>query len=167
MGRMSTKGNGTVKTLTDLAKVMGVSRSTVHEWRADGLEPEPDGRYSVDKGRQFHAARQMRAGLRGGTNGAQLTNAIDSKERKLKADADMAEHNLAIAQGKVVPREVVSKEWRRGVVTVKSRLLGLGRELAPVLTGRGPHEIKTIIDKRVFEILRLLAHQEFAPETEE
>ena len=73
----------------------------------------------------------------------------------------MAELEYAQARGEVVSRAKINQEWNRGVLAVKNRLIGLGRELAPHLTGRGPQEIRSVIDSRVFEILRLLAHPEY------
>jgi hypothetical protein len=46
------------------------------------------------------------------------------------------------------------------VVNVRNRLLGLGRELAPHLSNKGPNEIKALIDARIYEILRLLARDD-------
>lgn len=60
-------------------------------------------------------------------------------------------------------RAVVTREWNRHVLTVKNRLLGLGREMAPRLVGLGPMQIQAAIDNRIFEILRLLAHPEYCP----
>jgi hypothetical protein len=79
-------------------------------------------------------------------------------------DARMAKLEYERAVAKVVDASTVQREWRQALLRVKNRFLGLGRELAPLLHGRGPLETKTIIDRRIFEILRLLAHPEHYPE---
>jgi hypothetical protein len=89
--------------------------------------------------------------------------AILAKTRKLEADASRSELELQIARAEVISRAVVSRQWRQAVIVVRDRFKNLGRELAPRLVSLGPQAIRAEIDRRVYEILRLLAHQEFAP----
>lgn len=167
MGRNAT---GKVKTLSELAKRLGVSRDTAQRWRVDGLEPDADGYYSIEEAKGFHHHRQLRAGIRGKVPGkpgnaeTPLDVAIDAKQRKLKADADRAEFELAKAKGEYIARNLVQREWKTRCVQVRGRMIGLGREIAPRLVGRGAREIQAMIDQRVFEILRLLAHKEYGGE---
>jgi hypothetical protein len=88
---------------------------------------------------------------------------LQLKEDRLRVDLELAAHKLSVAKGEFISRAAVSIEWRRAVVIVKNRLLSLGRECAPLVANRGPNEAKSIIDRKVFEALRALAHQQFAP----
>lgn len=138
-----------------LAKKLGISRQRVSALKQAGKLKTDGDELDIDASARMHQER--------------LAAQQRSPSRQIKDfyDAKMAKLEFEKATGAVVEVERVSQEWRKGVVAVKNRFLGLGRELAPQLAGRGPQEIKTIIDKRVFEILRLLAHQEFHPETDD
>jgi len=146
----------------DLARRLKVSRSTVDRLRQDGLSCDAAGHYDVEEAREFQRMRAIRLAS-SGKNVSQ--DAVDAKFRKLCADANMSELKYAVARGEFIARQAVVIEWRKAAVAVKSRFLGLGRELAPHLAHRGPQEIQATIDKRVFEILRLLAQTQFASES--
>jgi hypothetical protein len=137
---------------------LSISRSTARNLRRDGLSRSEHG-YSLDEAAELLRRRSLRLAHLKGTS----QSAVDAKARKLSADADMAELEYEVARGELVPRKKVIHEWNRAVLIVKNRLIGLGRESAPHLTGRGPQEIRSVIDGRVFEILRLLAHDKYYP----
>jgi bifunctional ADP-heptose synthase (sugar kinase/adenylyltransferase) len=86
------------------------------------------------------------------------------KDRRMRALALKAELKLDVATGKLIERSHVVREWKTRVVQTKNQLLGLGREFAPRLMGKSPQEIQALIDARVCEILRALAHEEYAPD---
>jgi hypothetical protein len=88
------------------------------------------------------------------------------KERRAKALALKAELKLDIATGKLIERSHVVREWRTRLIQTKNQLLALGRELAPRLMGKTPQEIQAMIETRASEILRALAHEEYAPENQ-
>ena len=146
-----------------LSSRLNVSRSTVDRLVKDGLRADGNGEYSVAQAQELQRVRALR--MRDVTTDSKerREGALQLKEDRLRVDLQMAEHKLAVARGEYVPRDTVILEWRRSVVAVKNRFLGLGRLLAPMLQGKGPQEIQHIIDQRIFEILRLLAHEQFAP----
>jgi biotin operon repressor len=141
-----------------LAHRLGISRSTAKNLRRDGL-CRNEGGYSLSQAEELLRRRSLRvAHLKGLSQ-----EAMDSKQRKLSADASMAELKYEQARGELILRDKVQQEWRCALVALKSRFLGLGRELAPRLTGCGPMQIQAAIDGRIFEILRLLANQKYYP----
>jgi biotin operon repressor len=145
--------------LDALAEALNISRTSTKNLRRDGLSRNRQG-YSIEEATELLRRRTLRvAHFRNGTAEA----AIAAKTRKLEADAERAELELAREKASVVSRESVNRQWRCAVVMVKNRLLSLGRELAPRLHTGGPMECQSIINERVCEILRLLAHPEFYP----
>ena len=154
------KGTSTAKSQRELSRRLNVSRSTVDRLREDGLAQDAVGGYDLKQAEELLRRRSLRvAHMSNGTAQA----AVEAKTRKLSADADRAELELARAKSEVVSRAMVNREWRCAVIQTKNRLLSLGREIAPQLAGCGPMQIKATVDKRIFEILRLLAHQEYYP----
>jgi hypothetical protein len=89
--------------------------------------------------------------------------ALVAKTRKLLADAERSELELARSKRLVVERAIVTQEWGRQVLAVKNRFLALGREVASRLTGLRAPEIQAVLDARVYEILMLLANPQYYP----
>lgn len=48
-------------------------------------------------------------------------------EHKLRVDVALAAHKFSVARGEYIAKDIVRQEWRKGVVAVKNRFLGLGR----------------------------------------
>ena len=154
------------KSQRDLARRLNVSRSTINRLRQDGLTCDRNGHYDLGEARELQRVRVLRMRETTSESKERREGALQLKESRLRVDLEMAEHKLAVARGEYIAKESVIREWRRSVVAVKNRLLGLGRQLAPLLQGKGPQEIQHVIDQRMFEILRLLAYQEFASVSE-
>lgn len=139
MGRKARPGNQ-----NDLARKMGVSRQRVSALKQKGkLGADHDATLRMH---QQRLAAQQR-----------------SPERRVKDlyAAKMAKLEYEREAKSLVEIVRVQREWKRAVLAVKNRFLAMGRELAPRLVGLGPHEIKALIDQRVFETLRLLANKEY------
>ncbi len=168
MTRKRTTAKGTVtgstlrhaRSLPVLADALNLSDSSVKNLCRDGLIKRSQG-YSIPEAQELLRRRTLRvAHLQKGTT---AEAAILAKTRKLEADAARAELELEIARSEVISRALVTRQWRQSVIVVRDRFKNLGRSLAPQLINRGPIEIQTIVDSRVYEILRLLSHQEFSP----
>ncbi len=146
--------------LPALADELNISGSSAKNLCRDGLIKRAQG-YSIFEAQELLRRRTLRvAHLQKGTT---AEAAILAKTRKLEADAARAELELEIARSEVISRAVVTRQWRQAVIVVRDRFKNLGRSLAPQLINRGPIEIQTIVDGRVYEILRLLSHQELSP----
>lgn len=80
------------------------------------------------------------------------------KVRKTKAEADLAEHKVKIAEGEVVPADKVEATWSQIVGDFRQAVLQLPLRLAPVLLMKTTQEdVKTTIESEVFPILEALA----------
>jgi hypothetical protein len=159
--KRKTAGNTgeTVPSQRALSRRLRVSRSTIDRLIKDGLKADSHGEYSVDQAQQLQRVRALRMRDATADSEERREGALQLKEARLRVDLEMAEHKLAVAREEYIPRDTVILEWRRAAVSVKNRFLGLGREMAPHLAGKGPREIESLINQRVFEILRLLARQ--------
>ncbi|MBA3754243.1 MAG: hypothetical protein H0X01_08930 [Nitrospira sp.] len=145
-------------TLRALAHRLRVSPSSVRNLRRDGLGSCTRG-YRLSEARKLLGIRSLRA-----RSIAISPDAIKLKTEKLELEVQRARFELEISKAEWVRKTEVTRAWRRASISVKNRFLGLGRELAPHLVGRGPNEIRAIIDARVHEILRLIARQGFTDE---
>ena len=162
--RTATSGRSeTASSQRALSRRLNVSRSTIDRLIKDGLKADGQGEYSVAQAQELQRVRTLRMRDVTAESKERREDALRLKEARLRVDLEMAEHKLSVARGEYIPRDTVILEWRRAVVAVKNRFLGLGRQLAPMLQGKGPQGIQHIIDQRIFEILRLLAHEQFAP----
>jgi hypothetical protein len=159
--KRKTAGNTgeTVPSQRALSRRLRVSRSTIDRLIRDGLKADSHGEYSVDQAQQLQRVRALRMREVVADRQERRQGALELKESKLRVDLEMAEHKLAVARGAYIPRDTVILEWRRAAVSVKNRFLGLGREMAPHLTGKGPREIEALLNQRIYEILRLIARQ--------
>jgi biotin operon repressor len=158
--KRKSKATQKVTSQRDLSKRLNVSRSTINRLREDGLARDAAGGYDLAQAEELLRRRTLRVAHMG--NGTAQVG-LAAKTRKMVADAERAELELARAKQAVVERVVVTREWNCHVLAVKNRFLGLGRELAPRLAGCGPMQIQAAIDGRVFEILRMLANQKYYP----
>lgn len=81
-------------------------------------------------------------------------NANDAKKRKLDAEAELAEIEVAKARGEVVPVEEATR-WFEGVCTrVRGKLLGLIPRLATASVGHStPREAQVALQPIVHEVM--------------
>jgi hypothetical protein len=156
--RIST-GTSKAKSQRELSRRLNVSRSTIDRLRDDGLTQDAAGSYDVRQAEDLLHRRSLRVAHMKGLS----QEAVNAKQRKLAADADMAELKYKQACGELILKDEVQRQWRCALITLKNRFLGLGRELAPRLAGCGPMQIQAAIDSRIFEILRMLANQKYYP----
>jgi DNA-binding transcriptional MerR regulator len=135
------KGN---RTQAELAKLAGVTVRTIREWEKEGVDV-----YDLQslmarasKVREREEATEDLAGV---------------KLRKLKAEADLKEHELQVERGLFVSKdEVVTEGVRMGIV-IKGIMLKLSSDLTPILAGRPAGEIKKVLDKYAREKLTELS----------
>jgi predicted transcriptional regulator len=142
-----------VKTQASLAKALGVSRATISKYVDDGLRPERDGTFDVEKGRRWHEQAVDRT--KAGTSRTSLALTFDERYRKAKAIG--MEKELAVQLGELVSRAEVKREWSMQLLQIRDGFLYLGREVAPQLVGRSAREIQATIDARVMQILGQLS----------
>jgi hypothetical protein len=88
-------------------------------------------------------------------------NGSDPVAARAERDRQIAEkYRLAndIAMGKVVLVEDCAKLFAVQCSTIRNHFISLGVKLAPLLVGKTALEIREMIDKRVIEILEILAN---------
>jgi transcriptional regulator with XRE-family HTH domain len=127
-----------------MSKMAGVSVRSLQKWEKEGIDITDE------------AAVRARA--------AQVDKRVADSEdmqgvklRKLKAEADLKEHELQVERGLFVSKdEVVTEGVRMGVV-IKGIFLKLSSDLTPILAGRPAAEIKKVLDKYAREKLTELS----------
>lgn len=81
-----------------------------------------------------------------------------AKERKLLADAILAEMEVAKEKKQLVTLEAIDAEHERFVMEIKTALLNLPKKISPMLIGvESIPEISTILEHEMDEALRSLA----------
>jgi len=133
-----------VKTIDEVARIMGVSYRTVQRWKKDGMPETKDGYYDLETVRTWHAARLEEDNTEGKAF-------WDERIRKYKAS--MLELELKKATGEVVSRDEVEKGRIARVIAVKRELLAIPTRLAPVLAMKEPREIELVLYESLSEII--------------
>ena len=110
----------------------------------DGKVPEPQ-KGMVDA---LEALSRLAAYYQGMAEGDGDTSLTDERRRKTKAEADMAELELAELQGALIRRDEVSQELVNRVYTLKTDLLALPKRLAKF------PEAKAIASKYLGQLMR-------------
>jgi hypothetical protein len=132
------------RTQAEMAAMVGVSLRTLKNWRAEGVDIEDL------RAVQARAAAMAERGKESEDLGA-------VKLRKLKAEADLKEHELQVERGLFVSKEEVLSEGMKIGMVIKSTFLKLSSDLAPILAGRPAAEVKTALDKYAREKLTELS----------
>jgi len=147
---------------TELAEALGVTRRTIADWDKEGLAEA--GRVS-DRPVEYDELFSLRwawANKRAGGSPAQK----DAKNRKLLAEAEMKEHELATMKGTLAVMDEVVDVWTDVLSRVRARIIAFKGSLAPRLVGLDdPREVKAVLDPAMNELIEEL--REIAAEIEE
>lgn len=123
------------KSQAELCELAGVSAKTLRSWVAnEGLDLDDEAAV---------IARGQETALR-------FTAAEDAGEvklRKLKAEADILEHKLAVQRGDYVSSKEMENEGLRIAAAVRSVFLRMPDDLPPLLAGRTAAEVKVAVGK--------------------
>lgn len=133
---MAFKGKGRAVNRDELAEVFGVSLNTVTSWIRAGCPYEQQGRQG--KPWRFNT-RDVSEWLRDqaradATQGAPLDEEM-LKLRKLAADAEQAEFDLAVARGKVAPIEEFERARALENATVRANVMNVTDRVVTQLLG--------------------------------
>lgn len=148
----------------DLAALCGVTDKTIRNWDAEGLPGNGKGRGRTYDWHEVLAWRDARiSGSRGG--GKDLTD----KERKLKAEADLAEMQAAEKAGQLVDAKEVCKAWEPFLSRLKVNLDGVPDKAAEgIEDGMNLAEKAAVIRRELNTVRRdLVAEAERASERQE
>jgi phage terminase Nu1 subunit (DNA packaging protein) len=132
------------KTQAEMAEMVGISLRTLKNWKADGLDIT-----------DLNAVRARAAAMGEKAKDSEDLGAV--KLRKLKAEADLKEHELQVERGLFVGKEEVLSEGMRMGIVIKGIFLKISSDLTPILAGRPAGEIKKALDKYAREKLTELS----------
>jgi hypothetical protein len=82
-----------------------------------------------------------------------------ARNRKLTAEARLAEYDLAVKQGTLVSADEIVTELDRRIMPARAKLLGLPVKLSPMLDPAAPDKARAVLERAVHELLTELAAQ--------
>ncbi len=138
----------------ELAKILGVTRRTLQNWRKrpDAPKPMANGFHDVQAWREFMA----RNDLHGEPVATDAETAL--RARKLLADVEERELRLAVRKREYVPLEEVRETWTKLIGGGAKALLRnkFEMELPPILSGLDATAIQEECRKAIDEVLTIL-----------
>lgn len=140
----------------EICDFFSISPQTLSNWVKKGCPQEGYGKYDL---------QQI-------INWKYLDTDQSAEARKVRADADWKEAKagqeaikLAVAEGKYIATEDVTKDLRRLFTVLKKTLLSIGHSLATELNGFGPEvalAAKKVIDDAIYSALAQLSKEGIA-----
>jgi hypothetical protein len=85
------------------------------------------------------------------------------KLRKLRAEADLKEHELEVERGRYVSQESQRADGQKLGLVLQGMMLKMADDLTPILAGRPAGEVKKAIQKYSRE--KLVELSQYAPDT--
>lgn len=144
------------------AAILGVHRNTMAMWIQQGcpVEREADRRAGTPAGLDLAKVlrwREERA-AEAAIGGAEDQDFERARARKVSAEAQLAELEVAKATGRLVEIELVAKAVGEQFAAVRARFVSMGTKLAPLIAPDRTNEVKALIDQAVYEALDELAY---------
>ncbi|RKR02603.1 phage terminase Nu1 subunit (DNA packaging protein) [Kushneria sinocarnis] len=133
---MAFKGKGRAVNRDELAEVFGVSLNTVTSWIRSGCPFEQQGRQG--KPWRFNTrdvSEWLREQARADAASADTLDENLLKLRKLAAEAEQAEFDLAVARGKVAPIEEFERARALENATVRANVMNVSDRVVTQLLG--------------------------------
>jgi terminase small subunit / prophage DNA-packing protein len=89
----------------------------------------------------------------------------EAKRRKIAAEAALAEVELAITQGKLIPADQIEKAWSEMIMACRSKLLSIPTKASPeVFAAENLTEVKVILKQSINEAINELSVSAGDPE---
>lgn len=150
---------GKVVNKRELAHFFGVSPQAVDGWLTRGCPVLKKGGPLV--GYQFDTAAvaEWRADQRAAemVGDRRPDNPDDAENRKLSADASLAELKLFRESGQLVAIEDVERVWTKQIAACRQKLLGIPTKLAPmVFAAESIEETRSMLEQELHEALNEL-----------
>jgi transcriptional regulator with XRE-family HTH domain len=142
-----TKGD---RTQSQLAELAGVTTRTIREWEREGVDV-----YDLPSLMTRAAKIQEKKNESEDLAGVKL--------RKLKAEADLKEHELEVERGRYVSQESQRADGQKLGMVLQGMMLKMENDLTPIVAGRPAGEVKKAIGKYAREKLTELS--QYAPDT--
>jgi terminase small subunit / prophage DNA-packing protein len=136
-----------------LAGILGLSTRQIRNLEAEGMPHEADGNrktYPIPEAVQWYVAREQER--------ATPTDFDEAKARKMAAEAETAELELARMRARLVAVDDVVKEQSRIYDHMRAKILSAGAKYAPATVGlRTIAESQVRWDAAMRELMELLA----------
>ena len=136
-----------------LCKLLDLTPRRVQQLTAEGVLIKVErGRYDLVRSVRGYVKylrdRALKSDMR---DGDESINA--SKQRKIKAEAELAELDLMERQGELVRTEDVAKRWNNLGAVVRTNILAVSSIAAPQCEGQTASAIETIIAQQIDDAL--------------
>lgn len=152
---MPVKGEGRLVNQGELASIFGVQALTIRAWERKGCPVEKRG--GAGKPSLYNTAavarwreEQAAAAAAGDLSAMDIEEA---KRRKLAAEATIAEMDLAVKRGELIPIDVIGAQVEDEYASVRANFMAMAGEIAADLEHRSTIEIEEMIASKVTEIL--------------
>ncbi|WP_298938126.1 terminase small subunit [uncultured Ruegeria sp.] len=163
------RGRGLILNRTETADQFGIAMTTLDDWvRRDCPVVQRGGR-----GRpwQFNTADLMKwreADIRAQSQGVQSASADELKRRKLEAETEMAELDLAKAKDLVAPIEQIERALSKAFGEVRANLRNVvpGRAARRLVGETNQTIIKVVLLEEIDQALEALADNDLINETD-
>ena len=139
-----------------VAKLLMLSPRRVNQLAKQGIIPkEAEGRYDLIGSVQGYISYLKENSI----NEIQgVITIAESKQRKLAAEAKMAELQYDLESGKVVSLEYVRPQWESLVMAMKTKLLAIPNKLTPLLVSQDNFNyVNQLLHEHIAEALNELA----------
>jgi hypothetical protein len=133
----------------DLARIYQVGESAISHWVSrDGCPRGADGTFNLSEVIKWREDRlRLEIDTVANAGGVEL-------DRWRRMRADLVEIQLRRARGELLDRREVETGRVQRILVIKRAMLGLGRSIAPALTGMETREICAAIDDRIKQVVR-------------
>lgn len=150
-------GDVVLTSMSEVAQAFGVSAKTVrHTWRRDGMPGEA--KRGTTAGNRFPLADILIWWLKWQRKTSESRGRNEATDRKQIADAERAElaamrerRALEREQGEWVSKAQVRSEWNAGLAVLSNDILGIPRDIKPLL----PAKIAVDTTQEIERLLRL------------
>lgn len=151
-----------VATQGQLGEALGISPSGVKYYLRRGAPQKGPQGYDVEAIREWRDSN-VEAPRGGGKRGS-AEEGVGDRERLLRAQADerrskadLAGLKLAIERGDYLAKADVEAWDRSRIAIVRRGLLGLGRQVAPLVVGLAAREIEAVVSRECKSLLHRFA----------
>lgn len=152
---------GCVATQAELARALGISTSAIQYGLTAGAPAKAAGGWNVEAWKEWRAANVSpeRGGgaRRGGGDEGDGARLLKAQADERRAKADLADLRLAIERKDFIARADVESWDRSRIAIVRRGLLGLGRQIAPLVVGLAAREIEAVVLRECKSLLMRFA----------
>ena len=134
-----------VKSIVEVAEVMGISYRTAQRWKKAGMPMTKEGFFDLEQIESWHLQRNEKSEIK------ESKDFWDEKIRKYKAK--ILELELKRIRGEIISKEEVIRSRITRIIAIKRSLLSLPTRLACIMAMKEPREIEVILSEALGEII--------------